>query len=492
MSHFTFLDYISFVEDDSSSYEVGVTDNGFSYLDLASEKKRRALSFAEKQKRESRASKDGTTRAHGKSNVERIELIEPDMVCFDTDLMAIIRDIEARRKRPPYLPWGIALVVFLATFWLLIPQFESKAPVTAMVITGIVLFPASFVLIFNLLKLDHSRRHVKFSYRIEGKGKEAFHQINNALDGLSDVGQLLLYKGRTHFQDTRYSGGDSSFPNVEKLDVRRAVPPLLDLDFPVWKMRAFNADYFFMPDHLLVFQGSQAGGVSYEKLKISANDEVVQARERIRQMSDSHVVGHTWRFTNNDGTPDQRFNDNQRIPKLRLGVLSVKGEGVDLSLYVSDVRTSQGAPNAFTGIQELARKPMIQVAEQRKKEALAEKRRGSEFLLGSLLNAMCCVMLADREIAKKEVQRIHAVFKRVGAPWEDEEIKRRLQKVLSNVKSTGLDPFVEQTCESLSRIAPERRDSFIKCVDYIVSADGKIENRERRIRDRFASALRLN
>ena len=52
---FSFLDHFNFIEDDSSSYEVGISDEGFSYLDLASEKKMKAISFQEKQKRETGA-----------------------------------------------------------------------------------------------------------------------------------------------------------------------------------------------------------------------------------------------------------------------------------------------------------------------------------------------------------------------------------------------------------------------------------------------------
>ena len=82
---FTFLDHFSFIEDDSSSYEIGITDEGFSYLDLASDKKVKAISFEEKQKRETGASLDGSKRARGQSNISKVEMVEHDEVCFDTD-----------------------------------------------------------------------------------------------------------------------------------------------------------------------------------------------------------------------------------------------------------------------------------------------------------------------------------------------------------------------------------------------------------------------
>ncbi len=54
MAFFSFLDHLNLIEDDSSRYEVGISDEGFSYLDLVSEKKAR-LTFEEKQNRETGA-----------------------------------------------------------------------------------------------------------------------------------------------------------------------------------------------------------------------------------------------------------------------------------------------------------------------------------------------------------------------------------------------------------------------------------------------------
>ena len=49
-SFFSFLDHLNMIEDDSSRYEVSVSEEGFSYLDLVSEKNARRLSFGRKAK----------------------------------------------------------------------------------------------------------------------------------------------------------------------------------------------------------------------------------------------------------------------------------------------------------------------------------------------------------------------------------------------------------------------------------------------------------
>lgn len=490
--HFSFLDYFSFVEDDSSSYEVGVTDAGFSYLDMASEKKRKLITFEEKQNRATNASLDGSKRAKGQSNIDRIDFVEPDEVCFDTDLMAILRDIDIRRKKPAYLPWAIGVVVFLFLAWFSIPIIDTKAPFIGMFISGLFLLPGTLVLLVNVSRMDHSRRDIKFSYRIEGKGCEAFQKLNDALEELNQCRQVLVFKGRRHFQDTRYSGGDANFPDFGTTELSMSQPPLLDLDFNVWHLRAFQKDFYFMPDHILVYQGAEAGGVSYEKIKFTFSSEVVQVREQVKKSNDAEIVGHTWRYVNNDGTPDQRFNGNIQIPKLKLGIVKLDGAGIELSLYTSNYQVSTIVPQSFSQIQDLGRRPAVKVAKERKAAAILRRKKNSEPVFEALLESLCCIMLADQKVSKVEAHKIRSILQKVNSPWEDSEVKKRIQAAIAEAKHKGLDKFVQQASEKLAVVkSPRQRSTFVKCFDLIVSADGRADDREVEIRNRFASILNV-
>jgi len=102
---FSFLDEMTFVEDDSSSYEINISDSGFCYLDMLSEKKAKRIAFEEKQKRETSAALDGSTRAHGKLNIKKVEEVDHDALCLDTNPEKIISDIQERRQKMPVFPW---------------------------------------------------------------------------------------------------------------------------------------------------------------------------------------------------------------------------------------------------------------------------------------------------------------------------------------------------------------------------------------------------
>ena len=486
---FTFLDHFSFIEDDSSSYEIGITDEGFSYLDLASDKKVKAISFEEKQKRETGASLDGSKRARGQSNISKVEMVEHDEVCFDTDLMAILRDIEMRKKNKPYMPWAIGFISFLYLLWFMIPAYATF-PIVAMIFTGLFLIPGSIFVLVNVANLDHSRRHVQFSYRIEGKGETAFNYINESITSLRNCGSVLLYKVRRHFEDSRYSGGAKDQPEFANVTFSSDRPPLLDLDFNVWHMNAFQKDFYFMPDHILVFQGAQAGGISYANLKFTVDSEILQERGLIKRTHDTNVVGSTWRFVNNDGSPDKRFNNNVEIPEMKYGILKLEGSGIDLALYASNQSVSDLVPDSFSDMQQLAQKPVQKVAEARRAQAIARRKNRSEQKFQTILNALCCMMYADRKSSLEERQKIIKIMMRIKSPWNEAEIDERMRKFVLNAKSNGYDSILDETCKELEAISdPRQQEAIKKCLDNIASADGKIEKQERELRNRFHSIL---
>ncbi|QDT44550.1 Tellurite resistance protein TerB [Gimesia alba] len=487
---FSFLDHFSFVEDDSSSYEIGITDEGFSYLDLSSEKKVKAISFAEKQKRETSAALDGSKRARGQSNISKIEMVEHDEVCFDTDLIAILKDIEKRKQNIAFMPWAIGLVSFLYFLWFLIPFFATF-PVVLMIFTGLFLIPGSIFILVNVAKLDHSRRHVNFSYRIEGKGETAFNNINESISLLNQCGAVLLYKGRRHFEDSRYSGGAKTQPEFAGVTFSLSSPPLLDLDFKVWHMHAFQKDFYFMPDHILVFQGARAGGISYANLAFSTDSEILQERGLVSKTRDSNIVGQTWRFVNKDGSPDKRFNNNVKIPEMKYGILKLEGSGIDLSLYASNQITSDNVPVSFSSMQQLAQKPVRKIAEERRAQAIERRKKRAEQKFQTILNTLCCMMLADRNASVEERQKITDLMKRIKAPWDDSEIDQRMREFVIRARNSSYDQVLNETCEELQKITdPRQQDAIKKCLDKVANADGKIDKQEREVRNRFHSILK--
>jgi uncharacterized tellurite resistance protein B-like protein len=492
---FSFLDRFTVVEDDSSSYEVGISDDGFSYLDMLSEKKAKQITFEDRQNKQTSAALDGSTGARGKSNIAKVETVNHDSLCFDTDLNKIIKDLQARRNRMRLLPLAasIAFVLFLA--WLLLPTLLK-------VITGLIGAPVILLVLFNVWRWDAARKHVRFKYRITGAGQTAFNAINSALGKLASSEQVLYYTGRRHFEDTRYSGGATSLPTFAGIILDHRAPPLLDLDIKVWHIRIHGKDLYFMPDHLLVYDGARIGGISYGRIEISSLFQECQARDIARRTRDCEVVGNTWRFTNKDGSPDKRFNNNSEVPILKYGVLKLAGPNLDMQFFTTLQAASTNAPRGFAPMQNLAKKPQRNVAEARRGQTTDRRRAAAApksvnaprsvpvDIYSVFMDAMCCVMAADKRATTSEQKRIHSLMQELGSGWSQEQINNYLKGFLDKVRKGQRQAILEDAlgkAKAINKLG--KGQQLLKCVQSLAEADGSLDPKEKQICDRFVEAL---
>ena len=107
-----------------------------------------------------------------------------------------------------------------------------------------------------------------------------------------------------------------------------------------------------------------------------------------------------------------------------------------------------------------------------------------------LLDAICCVMCADERLSRREQKTVHAILKKVKCPWTTEDVHRQMTGFLQRVEKEGLDTVTEQTCERLSEFKRRGKEYvLLKCIGYMVNADGVVDEKEIAVCDKFKSAL---
>ena len=502
-SMFSFLDHLTYVEDDSSKYEVGVDENGFSYLDMLSDKKARKLSFQDKQARETSAALDGSTKAGGRFNVSKHEQVNHDEFCADTSLDQIIRDVRNRQQVTPLFPFAATAAGILTLAWLSLAYWLPNGWFLVLLTVWIPFF--LLVGLWNVRKLDFSRRHIQFKYRFSAGGRHAFDRFNDTIATLTKSGQQLVLAGRKHFDDARYSGGASSLPDFAQVKWEWTHPPLLDLDFEVWKLRVHGRDLYFMPDHIMVFDGGNTGAVPYNRFSATFDSEVTQARGAVRVTRDAKVVGHTWRFVNKDGTPDQRFNANVQIPEVELGVSKMAVGNFDFALYLPNRSLAKKVPEGFSDIQRMAAVPHQKLAEQRHQAARPSKRLDESSPASAtanltadnvdpfetLLAALCLVMVADRRISPSEKAAIQEEMERANTPWPQEDVLFRIDRFVEEVQRNGLKTKLRETRRAMAVFKALGQEAMAhQAIVSLVKADGKVHDQERKIARALIAEIR--
>ncbi|MHC4132846.1 MAG: TerB family tellurite resistance protein [Planctomycetota bacterium] len=107
-----------------------------------------------------------------------------------------------------------------------------------------------------------------------------------------------------------------------------------------------------------------------------------------------------------------------------------------------------------------------------------------------LMDAICCVMCADKRAKAKEQEAIHEILQKTKVPWEEEEINERIEAYVENVRENGLATVIRETREKLDVFKSRgKQEVLLQCLEHMTQADGVIDESEIRVCDIFRLVL---
>ena len=69
---------------------------------------------------------------------------------------------------------------------------------------------------------------------------------------------------------------------------------------------------YFFPDRILIHDKSRFGAISYSNVQVQLdNTRFIESSGVPR---DARIIGQTWQYVNQNGSPDKRFKNNRQIP----------------------------------------------------------------------------------------------------------------------------------------------------------------------------------
>ena len=114
------------------------------------------------------------------------------------------------------------------------------------------------------------------------------------------------------------------------------------------------------------------------------------------------------------------------------------------------------------------------------------------FIYEILLDAICCVMCADKKITTQERKAVHKILHKTKSPWSDEDIDEKIGVFVQRLKKEGSRKIIQETCSRLPEFSKVGKEQILlKCIDYMADADGEIHE-ETALSMSLAKALRLS
>lgn len=155
----------------------------------------------------------------------------------------------------------------------------------------------------------------------------------------------------------RQHAGASNIYDLNRVTIRKQQPIFLQTNVNCYSIDIGNQTLFILPDKMLILSDVvKIGAVSIDSIEMKF--DTTNFRETGNVANDATIVGRTYQYVNNNGTPDRRYKDNREIPICLYGELTVGSkEGINMKFFCSNANCTQAFYDKFEEIKNRRKKP---------------------------------------------------------------------------------------------------------------------------------------
>ena len=127
--------------------------------------------------------------------------------------------------------------------------------------------------------------------------------------------------------------------NVKRVGckIENGTPFYLRTNVEAIQIKLQNEALIFLPDKVLIVRNNKVGTIEYNEVSIRTSQ--IRFIETGPVPKDAKVVGSTWQYVNNNGTPDRRYRNNRQLPKCLYGVvLMTSPSGLNVEMHLSNAQ----------------------------------------------------------------------------------------------------------------------------------------------------------
>lgn len=337
---------------------------------------------------------------------------------------------------------------------------------------------------FPLYQWNRERRTARVIYDVDDPEiVERLAMANGAAQWLGHCHALWHIFHAVQTSDWKKNAGAGTL--IRRTATRCAVGalPCFELNIEAWSVPVGPQQLLFLPDRLLVWDGTTLAALPYETIvaQTSATRFIEDGRGVPR---DAQQVDTTWRFVRRDGGPDLRFNNNAKLPVMRYGELELRSSsGLQIVLQTSTTEAAEGAARAFLALAARARpaRPVQQAAPTASASQNPQAVPSPQSLERQALDVATSVATllrylagADRRIDSEEIAFAERTLAQLIPPSHPE-----LARLSSTFRSLPTDSSsIARATQMVVGAGPDYCRWVGDALAGIVRADGKVTPKE--------------
>jgi len=200
--------------------------------------------------------------------------------------------------------------------------------------------------VLGVYRSQRARMITALTYDLDAETGARFDGIQEALKSLASAEKVWRVDGRTGQRDR---GRNPDAPSgIQAARVGRLKTPGIRTNIPIRGIDAGQKILFF-PEAVLVLEEDYKP-IPYESLAVYFSSE--RRLEEGQAPTDAEVIGRTWRYTRDDGSPDRRpdrrYASNPEVSVVLYGLLEISSpSGLEVMLLVSDKDAAARFARAF-------------------------------------------------------------------------------------------------------------------------------------------------
>lgn len=237
----------------------------------------------------------------------------------------------------------LTILLLCLPVWILATILNVILPDKDIIIPEWVSIVSSFVIAVVMVIIGCliiRKRYVYLEYSVDSESQDIIRKRNCAFDKLSLCSKIWNIAGYENVVYSRVNAGADR--NIKKGAASISyckLPHYIKSNYDnnsCYQLNVGGAKYIFLPDKILVVKLLSASVLSYGDIVVDVN--ATNFVETGTKPSDSDLVGYTWQYVNNNGTPDRRFNSNRQLPVYLYATIHISSNtGLNLYLMASNV-----------------------------------------------------------------------------------------------------------------------------------------------------------
>ena len=195
-----------------------------------------------------------------------------------------------------------------------------------------------FLIVYYLEVLQ--REYTTFlNYELEPNARYEWMSFINLFCSLCRVDRLWFVEKETKNWDHRRNAGAESFSfrsasTAMLIGTKCKTGFSVIMNIPSFAINCKSSNTLFLPSGIIIYSSGRLFSYSYDQIQISSDS--IRFIEDGYIPKDTEIIGHTWRFVNNDGSPDRRFNGNRKLDICKYGVIRITGNNICYILQISN------------------------------------------------------------------------------------------------------------------------------------------------------------